>query len=130
MQFLYNILLNFTRFHHHRILIHSRDGKGRTGLTMICLSLLYEYMMNINEEDSPQRFYERLFHYPLILKESCRVCQAIVHLRTIKADILHNPLQIIFIHEFYARLKSASYMQQIKDILQLDEKLISTPMHL
>jgi hypothetical protein len=135
MQFLYGIIENITRLNHRRILIHSRGGLGRTGLTMICLSLFYEYMMTSrdeNDEDidgTPQRFVERFYHYPFILKQSCRVCQSLVDLRKLKKDMLYNPLQILFIHEFYARLKSPSYMQQIKDILQLNDKLISTRMH-
>ena len=135
MQFLYCIIGNITRFNHRRILIHSRGGLGRTGLTMICLRLLYECTMNSNREleddddDDPQRLVERFNHYPFILDQSCRVCQTMVDLRKLKKDMLYNPLQILFIHEFYARLKSPSYMQQIKDILQLNDKLISTRQH-
>jgi hypothetical protein len=82
--------------------------------------------MNTKKEEKKQRFIERFCHYPFLLTNSCRVCQAISNVRKTRPGTIHNPLQIMFAHEFYARLKSSSYMQQIKKILQLNENLLLT----
>jgi protein tyrosine phosphatase len=125
MQFLYTIILNINRSHpHYRLLVHCLDGMGRTGMTIVCLELLYDYIMNENDRKKSQKFFERICHYPFTLKNSCRVCQSISNLRKIRSNCLINPLQILFIHEFYARLKSPSYMKQIQNIIQIHENFL------
>jgi len=124
MQFLYTVILNLDRSQRHRLLIHCLDGMGRTGMTIVCFELLYDYMMNENERKKSQKLFERICHYPFLLKNSCRVCQSISNLRKIRTNCLINPLQILFIHEFYARLKSPSYMKQIQNIIDLNEKFL------
>jgi protein tyrosine phosphatase len=118
MQFLYTIIINIQRFNHNRLLVHCMNGTGRTGMTIVCIELLYNYIMNENEQEKKQKFIERFCHYPFLFQNSCRVCQSISNLRKIRPKILSNPLQIFFIHEFYARLKCPSYMKQIKDIIK------------
>jgi protein-tyrosine phosphatase len=124
IQFLYTIILNLNRSHHHRLLIHCLDGMGRTGMTIVCFELLYDYIMNENEQKKNQKFFERFCHYPFLLEKFCRVCQSISNIRKIRSNCLINPLQILFIHEFYARLKSPSYMKQIRNIIDLHEKFL------
>ncbi len=128
IQFIYSIIINVNRFHRNRILVHCMGGMGRTGMTIVCLELAYEYIManNNNKQEKKQKFIERFCHYPLLLTNYCRVCQAISNVRKVRPGTIHNPLQIMFVHEFYARLKSPSYMLQIKRILDLNEKLLST----
>ena len=124
IQFLYSILIHLIRYNHNRLLVHCMNGVGRTGMTVVCIQLLYDYIINENEEEKKQKFIERVFHYPFLLKNSCRVCQAIFNVRKARPGCIHNPLQILFVHEFYARLKSPSYMQQIKHIINLNEKFL------
>jgi protein tyrosine phosphatase len=127
IQFISGIILNANYLNRNRILVHCMGGMGRTGMTIVCLELVYEYMMiNTKKEEKKQRFIERFCHYPFLLTNSCRVCQAISNVRKTRPGTIHNPLQIMFAHEFYARLKSSSYMQQIKKILQLNENLLLT----
>lgn len=125
IQFLYSIIINLTRLNRHRVLVHSMDGLGRTGMTVVCFDLLYEYIMNSGEQRNQQALIERLCHYPFLLENSCRVCQAIARVQKARTGVLYNPLQNLFVHEFYARLRSPSYMKQIKDIINLNEKLFS-----
>jgi hypothetical protein len=96
---------------------------GRTGMTIVCIEILYDYIMNENESKKPQTFIERICHYPFLLENYCRVCQSISKIRKIRPKSISNPLQILFLHEFYARLKSPSYMKQIKNIIHLREEL-------
>jgi len=126
MQFLYGIIINVNRFNRNRLLVHCMRGLGRTGMTIVCFELLYEYMMNENEQKEEQKIIERFCHYPFLLENYCRVCKAILNVRTTRPGSIHNPLQILFVHEFYARLKSSPYMQQIKNISNLNEKLLLT----
>jgi protein tyrosine phosphatase len=127
IQFIYSIILNANHFNRTQILVHCMGGMGRTGMTVVCLELVYEYVMkNNNDKDKKQRFMERFCHYPFLLTNTCRVCQAISNVRKTRPGTIHNPLQIMFAHEFYARLMSNSYMKQIKNILNLNEKLLST----
>ncbi|CAF1270273.1 unnamed protein product [Adineta steineri] len=127
MQFIYSIIINSNRLNRNRILVHCMGGIGRTGMTIVCLELTYEYIMrNTNELEKNQKFIERFWHYPLLLPKYCRVCQAIATVRKARPGTIHNPLQILFVHEYYARLKSSSYMHQIKLILDLHEKLLSS----
>jgi protein tyrosine phosphatase len=121
IQFIFTIIINSNRFNHNRILVHCMGGMGRTGMTIVCLELAYEY---IDEQENKQKFIERFFHYPFLLTNSCRVCQAISNVRTARPGTIHNPLQIMFVHEFYARLKSSSYMEQIKNILNLNDNIL------
>ena len=125
IQFLYSIITNLTRSNRHRVLVHSMDGLGRTGMTVACFDLLYEYILNSAEQRNQQTLIERVYHYPFLFENSCRACQAIAKVRRARAGSLQNPLQNLFVHEFYARLKSPSYMKQIKDIINLNEKLFS-----
>ncbi|CAF1604546.1 unnamed protein product [Rotaria sp. Silwood1] len=126
IQFIYSIIINANNFNHNHILVHCMGGMGRTGMTIVCLELVYEYIMkNINEQETKQNLIERFCHYPFLLKNYCRVCNAISNVRKTRPGTIYNPLQIMFIHEFYARLKSSSYMRQIKNILELNEKLLS-----
>ena len=75
---------------------------GRTGMTIVCLELVYEYIIKIaNKQEIKQKFIERFYHYPFLLKNSCRVCQAISNIRKVRPGTIHNPLQIMFVHEFY-----------------------------
>jgi protein-tyrosine phosphatase len=113
IQFIYSIIMHANHTHRNRILVHCMGGMGRTGMTIVCLELVYEYLMN---DIHQQRLIERFCHYPFLLTKFCRVCQAISNVRKSRPGTIHNPLQIMFIHEFYARLKSSSYMQQIKHI--------------
>lgn len=124
MQFLYTIIININRFNRNRLLVHCMNGIGRTEMTIICFQLLYNYIMNENEREKKQNFIERISHYPFIFQNSCQVCQSIFNLRKIRSESISNPLQILFIHEFYARLKSPSYMEQIKNIISMNEKLL------
>ncbi|CAF0804841.1 unnamed protein product [Didymodactylos carnosus] len=115
MQMLILILSNNTDYHQRRrILVHCMGGMGRTGMTVVCLELVYEYLMSHKQQQQPQSFIERFVHYPLLLKNHCRVCRAILNVRTARRGTIHNPLQILFAHEFYARLKCSSYMRQMK----------------
>jgi len=118
IQLIYSIIIHANHFHRNRLLVHCMGGMGRTGMTIVCLELVYEY---INQQDEQQNFIERFCHYPFLLTKSCRVCQAISNVRKARPGTIHNPLQIMFAHEFYARLKSSSYMQQIKHIFNLNE---------
>ncbi|UJR26245.1 hypothetical protein I4U23_007585 [Adineta vaga] len=102
MQFLYSIINNINRNDRRRLLVHCMNGFGRTGMTIVCFELLYEYIMNENEREKRQKFFERFCHYPLLLENSCRVCHAISNIRKIRPKSIHNPIQIIFVHEFYA----------------------------
>ncbi|CAF0972019.1 unnamed protein product [Adineta steineri] len=122
MQFLYGIINNINRCNYNRLLVHCMSGLGRTGMTIVCFELLYEYIMNENERKKGHKFIERFCHYPLLLENYCRVCKSISNVRRIRPGSIHNPLQILFAHEFYARLKSESYMQQITEIINLNEK--------
>jgi protein-tyrosine phosphatase len=125
IQFIFNIIINANRFNRNRILVHCMGGMGRTGMTIVCLELAYEYIMkDTNEQEKKQRFFERFCHYPFLLTNCCRVCQAISNVRKARPGTIHNPLQIMFVHEFYARLKSSSYMQQIETFLNLNENLL------
>ena len=124
MQFLYTIILYVNRSDRNRLLVHCMGGMGRTGMTVVCLELIYDYITG-GEGEEGQRFFERFCHYPFLLTRCCRVCETIAKVRQARTGTIHNPLQIIFAHEFYARLKSASYMQQIKGILQHNETLLS-----
>jgi len=124
MQFLYTIIININRSNHNRLLVHCMNGMGRTGMTIVCFELLYDYIMNENEQKKSQNFIERFCHYPFLLENSCRVCQSISNVRKLRPKSLLNPLQILFLHEFYARLKSPSYIQQIKNIIILHEKFL------
>ncbi|UJR22772.1 hypothetical protein I4U23_025804 [Adineta vaga] len=127
MQFLYCIILNVNRSNRNRLLVHCMGGMGRTGLTIVCLQLTYEYIMKKDDEpEKKQKFLERFCHYPLLLTNHCRVCQTITNVRKVRKGTIHNPLQILFAHEYYARLKSTSYMQQIKQILDRSERLLSS----
>jgi hypothetical protein len=92
-------------------------------MTIVCLELVYEYIMK--EQETKQTCVERFCHYPFLLSKFCRVCQAISNVRKARPGTIHNPVQIMFIHEFYARLKSSSYMQKIKNVINLNEKLLS-----
>lgn len=125
IQFIYSVIINANRCNRNRILVHCMGGMGRTGLTIVCLELAYEYIMTNNEAEKKQKFIERFYHYPFLLTNYCRVCQAISNVRKARPGTIHNPLQIMFAHEFYARLKSHSYMRQIKNILDSNEKLLS-----
>jgi protein tyrosine phosphatase len=124
MQFLYGIIINVNHFNRNRLLVHCMRGLGRTGMTIVCFELLYEYVMNENEKQEEQNIIERFCHYPFLLENYCRVCKAILNVRTTRQGSIRNPLQILFVHEFYARLKSSPYMQQIKNISNLNEKLL------
>ena len=125
IEFLYTLLMNIKHSNHNRILIHCMGGMGRTGMTVVCLELMYEYLIkNNNQPERKQNILERCFHYPLLLSKSCRVCQAIRHVRQARKGTIHNPLQIAFVHEFYARLQSASYMYYIKEIRRRNEALL------
>ncbi|CAF3625725.1 unnamed protein product [Rotaria socialis] len=116
MQFLYAIILNFNQFNRNRLFIHCAGDMGRIGMTIVCFELLYELIMDENQQQSKQNLIERVCHYPLLLDHCCRVCKAISNVRKIRPRGINNPLQILYVHEFYARLKTASYMQQIKHI--------------
>lgn len=123
MQFLYTIIYNFNQANQQRLLIHCLNGLGRTGMTVVCFEILYEYIANENNErNEKQKFLERICHYPFFFTHSCRVCQAINQVNTIRPKCLSNPLQIFFVHEFYARLKSSPYMEQMKDIINRQER--------
>jgi protein tyrosine phosphatase len=125
IQFLYSIVINLNRLNRNRLLIHCMGGMGRTGMTVVCFELIYEYIMNENEQETKQNLIERFFHYPFLLEKSCRVCQAIGNVRKARPGTIPNALQVLFVHELYARLKSPSYMEQIKNIISLNEKLLS-----
>ncbi len=124
MQFLYTIIININRSNNNRLLVHCMNGMGRTGMTIVCFELLYEYIMNENEQEKKQKFIERFCHYPFLLKNYCRVCQSISNIRKLRPKSLSNPLQILFLHEFYARLKSPLYIKEIKNIIILHEKFL------
>ena len=70
--------------------------------------------MKINNENK-QKCIERFCHYPFVFTKFCRVCQSISNVRKARSGCINNPLQILYVHEFYARLKSPSYMKQIKE---------------
>jgi protein tyrosine phosphatase len=123
IQFLFCLVMNSQRTNHNRLLVHCMGGMGRTGLTIVCLELMHEYLMKT--EQRSQTFLERFCHYPFLLTTSCRVCQAIANVRRIRQGTIHNPLQIIFAHEVYARLKSSSYMHYIRMTLQQRETLLA-----
>ncbi|CAF1088569.1 unnamed protein product [Adineta ricciae] len=123
IQFLYSIVNNVKQHERECLLVHCMNGLGRTGMTIVCLELVYEYMMNENQHEKEQKFFERICHYPFLLQNFCRVCQAITNVRRIRPKSIHNPIQILFVHEFYARLKSLSYMQQIKEVIHLNDKV-------
>ena len=122
IQFIYSIILHVNRFDRNRILVHCMGGMGRTGMTIVCLELVFEYL---TKGENKQRLIERFCHYPFLFSNSCRVCQAISNVRQARTGTIHNPLQIIFVHEFYARLKSSSYMQEIKHFFARNENLLS-----
>ena len=121
IQFIFSIIINAKNGNRNLILIHCMGGMGRTGMTVVCLELAYEYLRKTKRQ---QRFIERFCHYPLILPRLCRVCQAICNVRRARPGTIYNPIQIYFIHEFYARLQSNSYMEEIKRILHLDEDVL------
>ena len=121
IQFIFSIIINAKNGNRNLILIHCMGGMGRTGMTVVCLELAYEYLRKTKRQ---QRFIERFCHYPLILPRLCRVCQAICNVRRARPGTIYNPIQIYFIHEFYARLQSNSYMEEIKRILHLDEDIL------
>lgn len=126
MQFLYSVIINANRTNRNHILVHCMGGMGRTGMTVVCLELMYEYIMkNSTQHEENQNFIERFVHYPLLLKDHCQVCRSISTVRKVRPGTIHNPLQILFAHEFYARLKSPSYMHQIKKIVQINTRLLS-----
>ncbi|CAF3695137.1 unnamed protein product [Rotaria sordida] len=122
MQFLYTIIITFN---HNHLFINYMGGMERIGMTIVCFELLYDYIMNENEQKNEQKFIERFYHYPFLLKNSCRVCQSISNVRKIRPISIHNPLQILYVHEFYARLKSASYMERIKSIINCNNKNVT-----
>ena len=119
IQFIVSVMINARNMNRSRILVHCMDGMSRTGMTIVCLELTYDYLTR--SENNKQTFVERFFHYPLILPRLCRVCQAICNIRQIKTEMMCNPMQILFVHEFYARLKSNAYMQQIETFLKQNE---------
>jgi protein tyrosine phosphatase len=122
IQLIFSIIINATHSNRNRILVHCMGGMGRTGMTIVCLELAYEYIMkNTSEQNNKQKFIERFCHYPFLLTNFCRVCKAISNVRQARPGTIHNPLQIMFVHEFYARLKSSSYMKHIKNILNLND---------
>ncbi|CAF0721338.1 unnamed protein product [Rotaria sp. Silwood1] len=126
MQFLYSIIISFNHFNYNHLFINYVDGIERIGMTIVCFELLYEHIMNEHEQkNKEQKFIERFCHYPFLLENYCRVCQSISNVRKIRPTSIHNPLQILFVHEFYGRLKSISYMQHIKNINNLNEKYIT-----
>ena len=57
MQFLYSILINVNRYNHNRLLVHCMDGMGRTGMTVVCFELLYDYIMNENQQRKQTKMY-------------------------------------------------------------------------
>lgn len=125
IQFIFSIIINAHHLNRNHILVHCMGGMGRTGMTVVCLELVYEYIMNhTSEEKKQQKFMERFCHYPFLLTNSCRVCRAISNVRKVRPGTIHNPLQIMFAHEFYGRLKSSSYMEHIKNILRLNENFL------
>ena len=126
IQFICSIIINANRFNRNRILVHCMGGMGRTGMTVVCLELVHEYIMKTSyEQNRKQKFIERICHYPFLLTNYCRVCQAILKVRQARPKTIHNPLQIIFVHEFYVRLKSSSYMHRVKNTLELNGILLS-----
>lgn len=126
IQFILSIIIDSYHSNHNRILVHCMGGMGRTGMTIVCLELAYEYIMNNTrkEKQQQQKFFERFLHYPFLLTNSCRVCKAISNVRKARPGTIHNPLQMIFVHEFYARLKSSSYMKHIRNLLHLNENFL------
>lgn len=124
IQFLYNTILVFNRSNLNHLYVHGMGGMEINSLTIVCFKLLYDHMMDENEQQKEQKFIERICHYPLLLVNYCRVCQAISNVRKTRPGSVYNPLQILYVHEFYARLKSLSYMQHIKNINDLNEKYL------
>lgn len=122
LQFIFGILVNAKNCDRNRILVHCMGGMGRTGMTVVCLELACEYLKN---SDGRQTIVERICHYPLTLPRCCRVCRAICNVRKARPGTIYNPIQILFGHEFYARLRSSSYMKEIKKILNLHDNLLS-----
>lgn len=128
IQFLYILVLNCQNTNRRRILIHCMGGMGRTGLTAVCLDLIFEYVNEEQHSSSPERtetLIERLCHYPCLIPRFCRVCRSINAVRRARPGTIHNPLQVIFAHEFYARLRSKSYMNDIRRIIEHQENLLS-----
>ncbi|CAF1908979.1 unnamed protein product [Rotaria magnacalcarata] len=102
IQFIYSIIINANRFNHNHILVHCMGGMGRTGMTVVCLELVHEYIMKTtDEQEEKETLIERFCHYPFLLENYCRVCQAILNVRKARRGTIHNPLQIMFVHEFY-----------------------------
>ena len=97
IQFIYSIILNANNSNRNRIFIHCMGGMGRTGMTVVCLELVYEYVM---KNDNKQRFMERFCHYPFLLTNCCRVCQAISNVRKARRGTIHNPLQLCSLMNF------------------------------
>ncbi|CAF1438244.1 unnamed protein product [Rotaria magnacalcarata] len=130
IQFIYSIIINANRFNHNHILVHCMGGMGRTGMTVVCLELVHEYIMKTtDEQEEKETLIERFCHYPFLLENYCRVCQAILNVRKARRGTIHNPLQIMFVHEFYARLTSSTYMRQIKKNFELHERLLANDHH-
>ena len=129
MQFLFSLVLNSQNTNRRRILIHCMGGMGRTGLTAVCIDLIFEYLITDEHRGATfqrtQTLIERLCHYPILFPRFCRVCQSIVRVRQARPGTIHNPLQVIFAHEFYARLRSTSYMKDIRRIIEHEENLLS-----
>ncbi|CAF3680357.1 unnamed protein product [Rotaria socialis] len=125
IQFIYSVIINANRVNYNRILVHCMGGMGRTGMTVVCLELVHEYIMKTtDEQEEKTTLIERFCHYPFLLENYCRVCQAILNVRKARRGTIHNPLQIMFVHEFYARLTSPTYMRQIKKNFELHERLL------
>lgn len=117
MTFLCQVLVDAETKNHKKILVHCMGGMGRTGLTVVCLDLLKSSFDENLQQD--ENCIERIFHYPFLFENSCRVCRSIARVRKARKGTIHNPLQIIFAHEFNARLRSKPYIDQIKKNLQL-----------
>lgn len=129
IQFLFSLVINSQNTNRKRVLIHCMGGMGRTGLTAVCIDLIFEYLITDRHKETTfrrkQTFVERLCHYPFLFPRFCRVCQSIVRVRQSRPGTIHNPLQIIFAHEFYARLRSTTYMKDIRRIIEHAENLLS-----
>lgn len=124
IQFLYWVILGFLYSDRKHLFINYIGDMERIGMTLVCFELLYEYITDENQQKKPQKFLERISHYPLLMDNHCRVCQSISNVRKIRPRSIHNPLQVLYVHEFYARLKSLSYMKDIKDIV--NQKFITS----
>jgi len=121
MQFLYTIIRNISRSNQSHFFIHSMSSIGRNQMMIVSLDLLYDYLIKKNQQE---KFVERFFHYPFRLPRFCRVCQSIGHIQQLTNQNALNPVQIYFLHEFYARLKTSTYMEQIRQIIDNHEKLL------